>query len=58
MRLAQMIRIWCAANGVEYATLAKEWQASRSTVTRFLANGRMPNGPTMARIISWLMDRQ
>lgn len=52
-----MIRVWCATNNVEYATLAKEWQASPSTVTRFLANEQMPNGPTMARIIAWLMDK-
>lgn len=58
MRLAWMIRMWAAANGIEYAKLAEQWQASPSTVTRFLHNEQMPNGPTMARIIAWLMDNE
>lgn len=53
-----MIRLWCAANNVEQARLAEQWQASPSTVTRFLANEHMPNGPTMARIIAWLLDSE
>lgn len=56
MRLAQVIKLWAKVNDVEYASLAEAWQASPSTVTRFLADEQMPNGPTMARIIAWLMD--
>lgn len=56
-RLAKMIRLWCKVHDIEYTTLAKAWEASPSTVTRFLADEQMPNGPTMARVIAWLMDR-
>lgn len=53
--LAQTIKLWANVNEVEYAALAKQWGTSKTTVTRFLNNGRMPNGPTMARIIAWLL---
>ncbi len=58
MRLSEMIRLWAAANRVEYAELAKQWNASPSTVTRFLKNDQMPNGPTMGRIIAWTLDEK
>lgn len=58
MRLAVLIRLWAKLNDVEYAALAAQWQASPSTVTRFLKDGQMPNGKTMARIIAWLMEEK
>lgn len=56
MRLAQMIRLWCAANNVDQKTLAADWGCGESTVTRFLASEQMPNGLTMARVIGWLLS--
>ncbi len=57
MKMAEMIRLWAAANRIEGAALAIAWQCSPSTVTRFLANGQMPNGPTMGRIIAWMLAK-
>lgn len=56
MRLPELIKLWAKVNDIDYATLAKEWSASQSTVTRFLADEQMPNGQTTARIIGWLME--
>jgi hypothetical protein len=57
MKLAEMIRLYCAAHNVEYRRLAEKWRCSPSTVTRFLANDYAPNGPTMARVIAWLLEQ-
>lgn len=57
MKLAEVIRLWAKVNDVEYATLAQQWQASPSTVTRFLKGEQMPNGETTARIIAWLLSK-
>src|SRR5688500_4623544 len=55
MKLAQMIRVWAAMNGVQHAELAEQWKCAASTVTRFLKNEQSPDGPTMGRISAWTL---
>lgn len=58
MKLAHMIRVWAAVNGVQHAQLAEEWKCGASTVTRFLKDAQSPDGPTMGRVIAWVLSEQ
>lgn len=58
MRLAELIRLYAAVKNLEQKQLAEAWQCGESTVTRFLKDGQVPNGTTMARVIAWLMEDQ
>ena len=55
-RLATMIRIYVAMNGIQAKSLAKSWGCSPSTVTRFLKGEVMPDARTVIRIISWCIE--
>lgn len=55
-RLADAIRIYAAACGIQNKELAKAWDCSESTVSRFLGGQQYPDGPTMLRIVTWLVN--
>lgn len=55
-RLALALRLYIAANQIEQRLLAKEWDCSESTVTRFLAGQAMPEAKTMMRILAWMIE--
>lgn len=57
-RLAEMLRLYLALNNTRQERLAEEWGCSASTVTRLVKAGRLPDGPTVARIIAWLFDQK
>lgn len=57
-RLSQAIRIYTAASRIENKELAAAWSCSESTVSRFLSGKQWPDGQTICRIVSWLMDVQ
>lgn len=56
MKLATMVRIWLAMNHVEQATLAGQLGTNPSTLSRFLNGHGIPDGTTMAKLISWLLE--
>lgn len=49
------IRCWAAMNRIESKELALAWGCGEAVVSRFLGGKSWPDGPTMGRIIAWLM---
>lgn len=53
MRLAEMLRLYIAANGLEQKAVANDIGVSESTFSRFLAGNAMPDAIGFMRIIAW-----
>jgi transcriptional regulator with XRE-family HTH domain len=52
------IRLYLASVNESQESLAKKWQCSKSTVSRFLAGKEMPSALTMLRIVTWLLETE
>lgn len=55
-RLALSIRLYLATKKIEQKELAKAWDCSESTVTRFLAESAMPQPMTMLKVFAWMLE--
>lgn len=55
-KLATAIRLYLAATNQDQKQLAKLWQCSESTVTRFLNGSGIPEPGTMLRIFQWSLE--
>lgn len=53
MRLAEMLRLYIAANGLEQKAVAAEIGISESTLSRFLSGASMPDGIGFMRVVAW-----
>lgn len=56
LRIATILSMWAQENGVTTEELGVEFGCSQSTMSRFLLGSSVPDGPTVARIISWLFQ--
>lgn len=54
MRLAEMLRLYIAANGLEQKAVAAEIGVSESSFSRFLAGNSVPDAIGFMRIVSWV----
>lgn len=55
-KLSAAVRLYAAAMNLEGKALAQAWDCSESTVSRFLSGKHWPDGPTIGRILSWLLS--
>lgn len=55
-RLAIAVRLLLTWSDAQQRQLAREWECSESTVTRFLAGTATPEPKTMLRIFAWLLE--
>lgn len=53
MRLADMLRLYIAANGLEQKMVATEIGISESTLSRFLSGASTPDGIGFMRVVAW-----
>jgi len=53
MRLAEMLRLYIAANGLEQKAVATEIGVSESTLSRFVSGNAVPDAIGFMRIIAW-----
>lgn len=53
MRLAKMMRIYIASEGLDQKTVAQECGVSETTLSRFLSGERLPEADAFMRLLSW-----
>lgn len=53
MRLAEMLRLYIAANNLEQKAVAQEIGISESTLSRFLGGTNTPDGVGFMRVVAW-----
>lgn len=53
MRIAEMLRLYIAANNLEQKVVAQEIGISESTLSRFLGGTSIPDGLGFVRMIAW-----
>lgn len=58
MKLAKMMRLLMAAEGIQQKDLATQLGISESTLSRFLNDVQMPDAKSFAAIMVWCFDAQ
>lgn len=53
MRLAEMLRLYIAANQLEQKAVAAEIGVNESTLSRFIAGNATPDAAGFMRIVAW-----
>ncbi len=57
-KIANALKLYLAARDLSGKDLAREWQCSESTVSRFLTGRCLPEPQTCFRIIAWLFENE
>lgn len=57
-KLAHALKLYLAARDLSGKVLAREWNCSESTVSRFLTGQSTPEPVVCFRIVQWLFDSE
>lgn len=57
-RLAKALRLFAASKNLTDDDLAKAWELSRASTSRFMSGKATPDCRSMLRIVQWCLERE